>query len=149
MLAGKLLNLFANPYASKQDNFMPEGSNALASTALAADRQWSADQAKINRDFQFEMSSTAYQRAVADMQKAGLNPALLFSSGSAASSPAGSMAVSNDSMLQSLDRRWSIEQKQAAALVSAAAQIQTAQINATAKIASSALSLLAKPLPKR
>lgn len=42
-----------------------------------------------NRDFQQQMSSTAYQRASTDMQAAGLNPMMMFGSGSAASSPAG------------------------------------------------------------
>lgn len=42
-----------------------------------------------NRDFQQQMSSTAYQRASADMTSAGLNPAMMFGSGSAASTPAG------------------------------------------------------------
>ena len=41
------------------------------------------------QSFQERMSSTAYQRASEDMTKAGLNPMMMFSSGSAASTPAG------------------------------------------------------------
>lgn len=41
------------------------------------------------QSFQERMSSTAYQRASTDMTAAGLNPMMMFSSGSAASTPAG------------------------------------------------------------
>lgn len=54
--------------------------------------EFNASQAQLNRDFQSQMSNTAYQRASQDMQKAGLNPAAMFGSGSAASSPSGSTA---------------------------------------------------------
>lgn len=53
---------------------------------------YNADQARINREFQASQSSTSYQRAVADMQAAGLNPMLAVSQGGA-STPSGATAT--------------------------------------------------------
>lgn len=60
----------------------------------SAQNQFNADEAQKARSFEERMSSTAYQRAVADMQKAGLNPALMYGNGAAASTPAGNPASS-------------------------------------------------------
>ena len=43
--------------------------------------QFNADQAQINREWNAQMDSTKYQRTVADMQAAGVNPALAMNGG--------------------------------------------------------------------
>lgn len=56
---------------------------------------FNAEQAQINRDWQAEMSNTSHQRAVADMEKAGLNPQMMYGGvSSGASTPSGATASS-------------------------------------------------------
>lgn len=55
--------------------------------------KFSHDEAQLNRDFQREMSNTAYQRQVLDLRQAGLNPLLALSSASGASTPSGSFSA--------------------------------------------------------
>lgn len=73
-----------------------EIAGSLASSALSAWGQYQTNKtsraiAREQMEFQERMSNTAYQRAVADLQEAGLNPALAYSQGGA-SSPIGASA---------------------------------------------------------
>lgn len=56
------------------------------------------EEAEKNRKFQSQMSNTAHQRAVKDLQKAGLNPLLAATNG--ASTPGGAMASANTTTVE-------------------------------------------------
>lgn len=55
---------------------------------------FSASEAEKQRQWEEQMSSTAYQRQVSDMRAAGVNPALAMQGSSGASTPSGSSATS-------------------------------------------------------
>jgi len=99
---------------------------------MAMDWQTLADQKAM--DYQTEMSNTAYQRAMADMKAAGLNPILAYQKGGAstpigqagsAPSPTGVSAIGASAQMMNPAGVWSGAAGRALSAANAASDLQT------------------------
>lgn len=95
--AGNMANSVINFAANKH---LQEDNQRYNSAEAALARTFSHDEAQLQRDWSERMSNTSYQRAVADMEAAGLNPAAIGAGGS--SLPSGAAGSANNASSNAL-----------------------------------------------
>jgi len=84
--------------------------------------EYNSAEAAANRNFQANQSATSYQRGMADMKAAGLNPMLAYSQGGA-SVPVGSAASFSNNVDSSGSNASHVQSAQAAAAASNASAV--------------------------
>lgn len=99
----RMLRGYINGGKNAFKKFFGTGMTDAETQAMTAEQNFNAEEAEKARNWQAEMDNTKYQRSVADMQSAGLNPALMYGSAGAGSTPSGASASSSVSAQPSGD----------------------------------------------
>lgn len=90
--------MFGDIFSSVLGYFGQKQTNSANAYQAAVNREFENVEAQENRDFQERMSSTAHQREVSDLRKAGLNPILSATRGGA-STPSGGMGSGSPAVM--------------------------------------------------
>ncbi|WNK13450.1 MAG: DNA pilot protein [Microvirus sp.] len=101
-LLGSAANLFGginSAAGAANNNSMVNANNQQQIALQIAANQQNATMAQNQMDFQREMSNTAYQRQMADMRAAGLNPILAYQKGGGSSTPPGASGTASGTSL--------------------------------------------------
>lgn len=134
----------AMEYNSEQARLNREFQQSSADKAM----KFEADEAQKLRDWQEMLSNSQYQRAVADLKKAGLNPILVAQYLSGASTPSGSSASgisasgSSASVSQSSATKAEVDLNSRARILEAYLRSETSLKQSEIKAISSLLSAL-------
>lgn len=98
MQAQEVYNSQASADARTFASQMVDKQAAINANFMNAAEAYNSQQSQIQRDYETSMSSTAYQRAVADMKAAGLNPILSAGTGGASTPSVASPTISAPSV---------------------------------------------------